>query len=39
VGCLIGTWFHFIPCIWWTCDWGYYDGQGKTITNITRYIL
>jgi hypothetical protein len=18
---------HFIPCIWWTCDWGAHDGQ------------
>ena len=18
---------HFIPCIWWTCDLGYYDGE------------
>ncbi|CAH1791119.1 unnamed protein product [Owenia fusiformis] len=26
--CLCGIWLHFWPCIWWTCDWGYYDGQG-----------
>eukprot|EP01006_Ploeotia_vitrea_P047654 TRINITY_DN67147_c1_g2_i2.p1 TRINITY_DN67147_c1_g2~~TRINITY_DN67147_c1_g2_i2.p1 ORF type:complete len:208 (+),score=11.29 TRINITY_DN67147_c1_g2_i2:61-684(+) len=19
---------HFIPCLWWTCDWGEHDGQG-----------
>ena len=18
---------HFVPCVWWTCDWGYYDGE------------
>ena len=28
VGCIIGLFLHFIPCIWWTCDWGEYDGQG-----------
>ena len=27
VGCLAGFWFHFIPCIWWTCDFGPNDGQ------------
>ena len=26
LGCLIGMFLHFIPCIWWTCDWGEYDG-------------
>lgn len=28
ISCLCGMWLHFIPCIWWSCDWGYYDGQG-----------
>ena len=28
IGLLGGFWAHFIPCIWWTCDLGYYDGQG-----------
>lgn len=28
VGVLGGMWLHFVPCIWWTCDWGPYDGQG-----------
>ncbi|XP_067934134.1 uncharacterized protein [Watersipora subatra] len=28
ISCLGGIWIHFIPCIWWTCDWGYFDGQG-----------
>jgi len=28
IGVLGGMWLHFIPCIWWTCDWGRYDGQG-----------
>jgi hypothetical protein len=27
VGCVIGLFIHFIPCIWWTCDWGPSDGQ------------
>ncbi|CAB9525468.1 expressed unknown protein [Seminavis robusta] len=27
LGGLIGMFLHFIPCIWWTCDWGEYDGQ------------
>ena len=26
-GLWIGFAAHFIPCIWWTCDWGYYDGK------------
>lgn len=26
--CLFGIWLHFIPCIWWTCDWGPHDGEG-----------
>ena len=26
IGCLGGIWLHFIPCIWWTCDWGLHDG-------------
>ena len=24
----LGFFVHFIPCIWWSCDWGFYDGQG-----------
>ena len=28
VGCLAGLWLHFIPCFWWTCDWGVNDGEG-----------
>ena len=28
MGCLFGIWVHFVPCIWWTCDWGPYDGEG-----------
>ena len=28
VACLVGMWVHFIPCIWWTCDWGDNDGEG-----------
>ena len=27
-GFWIATAVHFIPCFIWTCDWGYYDGQG-----------
>ena len=27
-GCLAGLWLHFVPCIWWTCDWGPHDGEG-----------
>mmetsp|Transcript_22014 Transcript_22014/g.47405 ORF Transcript_22014/g.47405 Transcript_22014/m.47405 type:complete len:131 (-) Transcript_22014:410-802(-) len=27
-GVLGGMWCHFIPCIWWTCDWGANDGEG-----------
>lgn len=27
-GLATGLAVHFIPCIWWTCDWGYYDGEG-----------
>ena len=27
-GCGIGLFLHFIPCIWWTCDWSANDGQG-----------
>lgn len=27
IGLLCGVWLHFIPCIWWTCDWGEHDGQ------------
>lgn len=26
--CLVGLYVHFIPCIWWTCDWGDNDGEG-----------
>lgn len=28
LGCVAGLFLHFIPCIWWTCDWGPNDGQG-----------
>ena len=28
LGGLLGMFLHFIPCIWWTCDWGEYDGEG-----------
>ena len=28
LGCLFGLFVHFIPCIWWTCDWGPHDGEG-----------
>lgn len=28
IGFLCGIWLHFIPCIWWTCDWGDNDGEG-----------
>ena len=27
-GCILGLWLHFVPCIWWTCDWGPHDGEG-----------
>ena len=27
MGCLAGLWLHFIPCIWWTCDWSINDGE------------
>ena len=27
VGCVAGLFLHFIPCIWWTCDWGEHDGE------------
>merc|ERR1712032_248361 len=27
-GLWVGMAIHFIPCIWWSCDWGYYDGEG-----------
>ncbi|KAL1503126.1 hypothetical protein AB1Y20_011189 [Prymnesium parvum] len=27
LGLLCGVWLHFVPCIWWTCDWGEHDGQ------------
>ena len=26
-GLWLGLAIHFIPCIWWSCDWGFYDGQ------------
>jgi hypothetical protein len=26
LGCAIGLFVHFIPCLWWTCDWGPHDG-------------
>ena len=22
----LGFFLHFVPCIWWSCDWGFYDG-------------
>ena len=28
VACLIGIWVHFVPCLWWTCDWGDGDREG-----------
>ena len=28
IGLLFSLWLHFIPCIFWTCDWGPYDGAG-----------
>ena len=28
VGFLIALSAHFVPCVWWTCDWGPSDGQG-----------
>ena len=28
VGCIVGLAVHFVPCIWWTCDWGPNDGEG-----------
>ena len=28
VGLVVSLWLHFIPCIFWTCDWGASDGQG-----------
>ena len=27
VGCFAGLFLHFIPCLWWTCDWGEHDGE------------
>lgn len=27
-GLAISLYLHFIPCIWWTCDWGPHDGEG-----------
>ena len=26
LGLWASTVLHFMPCIWWSCDWGYYDG-------------
>ena len=26
--CLVGLYAHFVPCLWWTCDWGDHDGEG-----------
>lgn len=26
-GFLFAFFLHFLPCIWWTCDMGYYDGE------------
>lgn len=28
LGFIVGMFVHFIPCLWWTCDWGPNDGQG-----------
>jgi hypothetical protein len=28
VGVVGGMWLHLVPCLWWTCDWGPYDGEG-----------
>eukprot|EP01062_Namystynia_karyoxenos_P045814 TRINITY_DN34128_c0_g1_i1.p1 TRINITY_DN34128_c0_g1~~TRINITY_DN34128_c0_g1_i1.p1 ORF type:complete len:216 (+),score=49.32 TRINITY_DN34128_c0_g1_i1:83-730(+) len=28
LGCVAGLFLHFIPCLWWTCDWGDSDGEG-----------
>ena len=28
VGFAVSIFVHFIPCIWWTCDWGPSDGEG-----------
>lgn len=28
VACVLGLFLHFVPCIWWTCDWGDHDGEG-----------
>lgn len=27
IGALGGIWLHFVPCLWWTCDWGPNDGE------------
>ena len=27
-GFIMGMMIHFIPCIWWTCDWGDSDNEG-----------
>ena len=26
IGLVASLWLHFIPCIWWTCDWSSSDG-------------
>ena len=26
MGFFFGLFLHLVPCWWWTCDWGYYDG-------------
>lgn len=28
IACVLGTWVHFIPCIWWTCDFSINDNAG-----------
>jgi len=27
-GLVLSLWLHFIPCWFWTCDWGPHDGEG-----------
>ena len=31
IGGIGGVWWYFLPCIWWTCDAGPYDGHGVRI--------
>jgi len=30
-GAVGGVWWYLLPCIWWTCDGGPYDGHGIRI--------